>query len=208
MRPGIPTLFAAALVAAFGAHAESFVGANLGSANYPSDVCSRSGSCDKNDSAWSVRAGYALPFVSIEARYFNLGHARAQQDGGTVSIGTGAPTAVSIPYEFKASGLGAGVQAAVPIAPFFAVTGLAGIARVRGEQARQSVTVNGADVSVVDVGFSRSTTTTQPYYGIGLRFTFAPGLDASLDAQRYRVDFGGAGKPDVDFYGVGLTYRY
>jgi len=204
---GAPAVLAVALAAAlapFGARAASFIGANLGQSSYSGGpVCFGSGPCDKTDSAWSVRAGYALPFVSVEARYFDLGRARGEQhfsaDGASISI----------PSQFKASGLGAGAQAAVPIMPFLAVTALAGVSRVRARIEVSDVAVSGlgGTASAQLLGFSGTRTTTQPYYGLGLRFTFAPGFDASLDAQRYRADVGG-GKADIDFYGVGLTYRY
>ena len=202
-------LAAVASLMPLAAAAESFVGASLGQGNYSSDLCFGAGSCDKSGSAWSVRAGYALPVVSVEARYFDLGRARSTR---TFSYGTvgGSPVAVDVPTENRVSGLGAGVQAALPVLPFFALTALAGISRVRTELkvADATLPVSGAEGgSVTQVGFGGTRTSTQPYYGVGLRFTFAPGFDASLDAQRYRADFGG-GKADVDFYGVGLTYRY
>lgn len=205
---GTPALLAAALLAALApiaSRAESFVGANLGQASYGSEACFGPGSCDKTGSAWSVRAGYALPFVSVEARYFDLGRARAEQHFDLVSGGTTTP--LTIGGEVKASGLGAGVQAAVPVLPFFAVTALAGASRVRARMSISGATLSTGGTTVTQPGFTGTRTSTQPYYGLGLRFTFAPGFDASLDAQRYRADLGG-GKADIDFYGVGLTYRY
>jgi hypothetical protein len=151
----------AVAAAPLGAHADSFIGASAGSAHWPHD----------NDSAWAIHAGTSvLPFVSVEARFVDLGKA-----GGV-----------------EAQAAGAGARVALPIAPLFALTGLAGVSRVRADA--------GADIG--------SRTTTQPYYGLGLRFTFAPGLDASLDAQRYKAELNGGGKADIDFFGIGLAYRF
>ena len=122
------------------------------------------------DSGWAIRAGTSVvPFVSVETRFVDLGSTRG--------------------VDAKAAGAGAIV--ALPVAPLFALTGLAGVARVRASES--------------DIG---SRTTTQPYYGLGLRFTFAPGFDASLDAQRYKAELASGGKADIDFFGVGLALRF
>src|SRR4051794_7400900 len=120
-----------------GAFAEPFVGVFAGQAR---------GST--HDSAWALRAGYLLPIVGAEVRYFDLGR--------------------------DVTGAGAGAVVAFPVLPFLALTGAAGVSRVRATE-----------------------TATEPYYGVGLRFNFAPGLDASVEAQRYRADLGHSANIDV-----------
>ena len=148
------------------ASADSFVGFTAGRSQWPGDACFAGQSCGRSGTAWAAKAGVGVaPLVAVETRYFDLGRSRS------------------------AYGAGVGASVAVPIAPFFAITGLAGASRVR-----------------TDAGGSR--TSSQPYYGLGVRFTFAPNLDASLEAQRYRAEFASGGKADIDLFGAGLTVRF
>jgi hypothetical protein len=200
---------AAAISFAPAAGAESFLGLSAGRSQWPSGACAVGGrSCDRGDTAWALKGGVGLvPLLSLEARYFDLGRARSEGPAGTVTFGDGSSSTVGMPTTLKAAGVGVGASIAVPIAPFLALTGLAGVSRVRAkiDDAAVTVTTSGGTATSYTVG--GSWTTSQPYYGLGLRFTFAPNLDASLEAQRYRASFGG-GKTDIDVLAAGLTYRF
>ena len=190
------------------AHAESFIGASVGRSQWPAAACYGGGSCDRGDSAWAFKAGVGLvPLVSVEARYFDLGRARTNSQGATVVFGDGTTATLTSAPTFKAYGAGVGASVAVPIAPFFAVTGLAGVSRVRAEVSGTTATAARGGNTVQSYGVSGSRTTSQPYYGIGVRFTFAPNLDASVEAQRYRAEFLST-KTDIDVLAAGLTFRF
>ena len=204
----VPLIVAAAASLASAAHADSFVGFNAGRSQWANGACFGGGSCDRGDTAWAFKAGVGLvPLVSVEARYFDLGRARSQSAAATVTFPDGTTQTVSGTPTFKAYGAGVGASVAVPVAPFFAVTGLAGVSRVRAELSGTTTTASSGGTTIMSVGVGGSRTTSQPYYGIGVRFTFAPNLDASLEAQRYRAEFV-TGKTDVDVLAAGLAFRF
>jgi len=190
-----------AAVTAFNAHAEAFLGVAGGASQWPSATCPGAGSCDRRDGVWSVRAGYMfLPYVGIEARYVDLGKAKSSVTSTTSEGDFSADTT------FKATGAGVGVVFAAPLMENFALTGVVGAARMKTSLDTPDVSFPAAEGTVTQIGFHADQTKTNPYYGVGVDYRFAPNLSVGVEATRYRVTLGGS--DDVDAFTASLTYHF
>lgn len=183
------------------ASAEPFVGASISRSEWPANTCGMGGACDRRGTAWSVRGGYMfLPWLGIEARYFDLGKSRYDAGGQIVGVGD----APSRQVESDAHGAGVGVVIAWPLSERFAVSGVAGIARTTAMRALFTTTVT--DQAVVVSRQFLSGRQDKTYYALGVEYALTTQLSLSLEAGRFRLP--GGGRDHVDTVGAGLTYRF
>ena len=187
------------------AHAQLFVGASLGRSDWRDFRCEGTTNCESRDTAGTVRFGYRYtPWLAVEGRYFDLGNATATSDSAFTGS-NGAGTLVSH-ERFSARGLGLDAVLSWPISDRFAIAGIAGVARSEGKAHFSSEMVPAdAQLSVPDVDGTKRAT--NPYYGLAAGFAVTPQLWLSLEAERYRIDFGG-GDTSLDLLAAGITYRF
>jgi len=198
-------LLAAAAAAAISldARAEAFIGAAAGVSDWPGGVCSAAESCDHRDGTWLVRGGYMFaPYIGIEARYVDLGRARASLP----FVANGTPMSLDTRYESKGAAIGA--VAALPVSPAFAVVAVLGAARLESSLDTPDTTVPGSAGTgvVTQVGFRAEETKTNPYYGLGVDYRVYPNVTIGVDATRYRVQLGGT--DNVDTFTASLTFHF
>lgn len=199
------TIVAAAAAAAisFDVGAEAFIAAAGGASDWPGGVCSAAGSCDHRDSTWLVRGGYMFaPYIGIEARYVDLGRARASLP----FVANGTPMSLDTRYESKGGAIGA--VAALPVSPAFAFVAVAGAARLKSSIDTPDMTVpgSGGEGVVTQVGFHAEETKTNPYYGLGVDYRVYPNVSVGVEATRYRVQLGGT--DHVDTFTASLTFHF
>jgi OOP family OmpA-OmpF porin len=201
-----PTVAAAllALASAFAAevaHAQAFVGASAGRTGWKDVECGNTVACDRKDTGWTIRGGYQYtPWFGVEGRYFDLGKAHtaiaAGDGGGPVSA------------DFSAKGFGIDVVLSWPVSDRVSISGIAGVARSEAKSDFPERTVDSAGATITQVGIQQTHRGTKPYYGLGVAFGVTPQLFVSLEAERYRIDFGGSSTASVDMLGAGLVYRF
>jgi hypothetical protein len=180
------------------ARAEAFVGAAAGMSDWPSDVCSGAASCDRHDTAWTLRAGYMfMPYVGVEARYVDLGRARNSRD----VFGLGM-----IDARFAARGAGVGLVLAAPLNDALRITGVVGAARMESTSETFDAILSEGETGIVVPGMRTSETKTNPYYGVGVDYALRRDLSVGLEATRYRVRFGG--NADIDAITANVTYHF
>ena len=184
------------LMAASSAHAQAYVGGNVGGASISVD-CSGLPNCDRSETGFKAYGGYRFgQGFAVEGVYFDWGKATAQ--GGTQSA------------EQKASGLGLGVAYFLPFATDFSVVGRLGAVRNRSKWG-----VNGPalGISGPNVGVSESGTTNswQAYAGIGVAYKLMPNLAVTAEADFSRIKVNPAGVSDTSrsqLYSLGLRLSF
>ena len=179
------------------AFAEPFAAASGGGTEWKSD-CGGNVSCDTHGTMATFRLGYQLtPYVGVEARYANLGKLSADFPSGVFIVGD---TTTQVFGSRELRGRAEGIDVIVTSPPWagFTFGAIGGVAHTTG-RARTSIPGFGSD--------EVSASGTKGYYGIRASYAVWSNIDASLEADRYRVAFPG-GTGDVDTLAVGLTYRF
>ena len=209
-RPLHPAAFLAAtialLVPAFAAHAEGFVAASVGRTDSRDLECGNAFQCERKDTGGTVRGGYQYtPWFGVEGRYFDLGKARTAGIAGTVTFPEPGGE-VTGHADYSAKGLGIDVVLSWPVTDRISISGTVGVART---EAKSSFTYDSPPGSgLVVIGLDVTHRGTNPYYGLGISFGLTPQLALSLEAERYRIDFGGSSTASIDMLGGGLIYRF
>jgi OOP family OmpA-OmpF porin len=189
---------AAALLggAAWSQDAGIYVGASIGQSKAKEFCDDPPGgfSCDDNDTAWKVLAGYQFNrHLGAEAGYTDLGEFGASGVLGGVSVtGTVGVTA------FELVGVGS-----FPVMDRFSLYGKLGFYRAETEQ---NVTGTLGTVTITENTTEKNTDLT---FAFGARFDITRNLGIRAEWQRY-LDVGGddVGEDDVDLLSVGLIYRF
>jgi hypothetical protein len=192
----LATISALFLFAASAAFAEPFVAASAGRTQWNTD-CAGLPSCDTHGAVATFRAGYQFtPYVGVEARYANLGRLAADFPSsvalpeGTVTFGR---------QEFHSHAAGIDVILTSPVWAGWSVGAMGGVAHANGRR-RTSIPAVGSD--------EVSASATRGYYGVRASYAVWTNIDASLEADRYRVSFPGGGSTSADTLAIGLTYRF
>lgn len=188
-------------LAAQPAHAQAFVGASAGRTDWKDVECGNAAACDRKDTGWTIRGGYRYtPWFGVEGRYFDLGKAHT-----AVAAGDGGDP---VNADFSAKGFGIDVVLSWPVSDRVSVSGMAGIARSEAKSDFPERTFDSGGATITQVGVQQTRRGTNPYYGLGVAFGVTPQLSVSLEAERYRIDFGGSSTASVDMLGAGLVYRF
>jgi len=201
-----------------GVYAGVAVGAtdgNVSTANLVSNParCSAAGAvcgADQNDTAWKAYAGYPLlPQLALEGEYADFGKTLK----GSVSQG-----GINDSYTQKTSGFGLSLVGKVKPKPNLplSVYGKAGVFHwISQADANFSPAVTGLGSSV-----SRKDNGTSPTLGLGVEYALTPKLAVRVGWDRYLkmgkrnvlFDEGNSSwstlNKDVDFYSLGLGYRW
>lgn len=195
-----------AALAAPGASAQAFVAASVGRTNWGDLPCTDTITCDRHPAGGTVRAGYRfLPWLAVEARYFDLGKAHTVSPGGTVLIELPDVMAEFNRHaDYRAKGAGIDLVASWPIADRVSLSAMAGIARSEAHSESHADFPPGS--RIVEFSFPATQRSTNPYYGIGFSYAVTPRWALSLEAERYRIDFGGT--TSIDQFAAGLAYEF
>lgn len=173
--------------AAFGANAQGYVGAAVGSSHYDID-CSGVSACDKRDTGFKAFVGYGFGNgFAVEATYFRFGDFSGLVNiGNAVVAGTGEGTALGIGGAYMAD---------------FSPT-LRGVVRLGVARNKLEASASSGGVSVSD-----SQTETKPYVGLGLGYKLAPNMSLDFAADFTRFEFDGEGAR-ARMITIGLTYAF
>lgn len=222
---GVAAVFAVLMPGMAAAQGNWYAGASVGQSRTSSDLVANRESTvvngtatgstlDGKDTAVRVFGGYRLsPWLSLEASYTDLGNARLTT--GTLALDPPNPGTFS--ETRSVSGFGAGLAVSAPIGERASV-----FARVSAQRARTQAdaTLDG------DIMFTtgntndrhRSTTFTETVatYAVGAEWKVNPGLALRLEWERWpKVGkafaigaSGTTGEADMDFYSLGLLYRF
>jgi OOP family OmpA-OmpF porin len=181
----IATLSSPAIGAQFGTPGESGFYGGLGLGRSKTDVNAGAVSGDDTTNAWKGFAGYQFNrYFAVEGGYLDLGRASATGPAGAVSTDSTA---------WQASLVGS-----LPLSQQFAFTGKLGVARTDTDM---SGIVGGAPLATSD-------RTTEPAYGLGLRYDFTKAFGVRGEWERLRAGGGAFGKSDVDLFTVNGIYRF
>ena len=172
-----------------------YLGASIGQSQ-AKDTCDDSAgfSCDDQDTAWKVFAGYQFNrHLAVEAGYTDLGEFGLSGVLGGVSVrGTIEVTA------FELMGVGS-----FPVAERFSLYGKLGLYRAETEQ---TITGTFGPVTRTD---SVSESNTDLTFAFGARFDITRNLGIRAEWQRY-LDVGGGeiGEDDIDVLSLGVLWRF
>ncbi len=175
----------------------------------------RGSSFDGKDTAVRIFGGYRFsPWISLEANYSDLGKTTLT----TTTVANEGGALGTYNQRRSVSGWGAGLVVSAPVWERGSV-----FARVSAQQARTKADVNLAG----DIGFTdgnthelhRSTTSSETIaaYAVGAEWMLNPVLGVRLEWERWPKvgkaftvgSSGGAtGEADMDFYSLGLLYRF
>ncbi len=149
---------------------------------------------DRRDQSFKVYGGYQLlPYVAIEAGYFDLGDFNFQADTVPMSMYSG---------EVGIKGINLAVVGTLPLTDQLSAL------------AKLGLTYNDSDTRFSSNGlvgvnaFSSSSHYTSHQFGVGLQYQFSHALALRLEAERYRIDDLVGSNGDIDVVTLGLTYRY
>jgi len=219
---------AAMAMGSMGALAQStpwYAGASIGESKTSDDLVSNrestivngsavSSSFDSKDTAVRIFGGYHFtPWLSLEANYSDLGKTALKTTTAT-SDGGGLGT---YHQSRSVSGWGAGLVLSAPLWQRGSV-----FARVSAQQARTEADVNlegnlvFTDGDPNDRHRSNTSTETIAAYAVGAEWMFNPALGVRLEWERWpKVGkafavgaSGSTGEADMDFYSLGLLYRF
>jgi OmpA-OmpF porin, OOP family len=204
------TIYAALTCLAMGAsrtvHAQAFVGGSIGGTHWSDSPCLFDGSCDKRRTAGTLRGGFQFsPYFGVEGRYFDLGRISSQRRDAVVITPPSDQVQIDSD-EASVKGLGINAIATWPITEKVSISGIAGVARTEARQKSDSRLEPPGQLTIVDGSFETVRRTTNPYYGVAVGYSITSTLALSLEAERYRPDFGSA--VPIDLVAVGLTYRF
>lgn len=176
-----------ALSACANASAQIYVGASVGGSSVDLD-CAGATSCDKTDTAFSLRAGYQVtPLLGMEVNYFNLGKA-------TIS-----DTSVPVTGDLKGQGVDLVGTVRTQFNEQFGVFAKAGLSYVSGKTSLSSpVYGNGSD----------TTNSVQGVYGVGATYKITPALRVRVEADMHRVKIVAGEKGNVTAVTLGLEHSF
>jgi OOP family OmpA-OmpF porin len=147
--------------------------------------------CDKKDTGWKAFAGYQFTQNwGIEGEYVDFGKTKAN---GTF---LGLPTSADV----KVNGWGLVGTGTLPLSPKFDLFGKLGVFWANVDS---HASVGGGSASVS--GHSAKET-----FGAGARWNFSKNWSARLEWERFSKvgDSNTTGTSDVDFFSVGLAYKF
>jgi OOP family OmpA-OmpF porin len=175
-----------------------YLGGSLGQSRFDADTTGFNGSTDKRDTAWNLFGGYQLNRnLGIELGYIDLGNSSFN---GTLGVPIG-------PFPAGAGAVGsidatAWTLAAVGTIPF--TQRFSGYAKLGMNY--NETTLN---ASVGGVSGSSSDRNTGLLAGLGLKYELTPSVGLRGGWDRYRIgDDATGGKGDVDFWSVGLQFKF
>lgn len=227
-RSGIAGIAAVLAVCAQGAAAAPgswYAGASLGQSRTSNDIVANRESTvvngsvtgstlDAKDTAVRIFGGYGLaPWLSLEGSYSDLGTAHLTT--GTLSIDP--PTAGTFSESRSVTAFGAGLAVSAPIWERASV-----FARVSAQRVRTKADASLDGAVVFTTGNTgdrhRSTTASETIatYGVGAEWMLNPALGLRVEWERWpKVGkafaigaSGTTGEADMDFYSLGLLYRF
>ena len=186
------------------AHGEAFIGGSIGQSHWSDTPCD-SRVCDKHETAGTLRAGYNFsPYFGVEARYFDLGSINARNPDIVPPPGS---QVLVISDKVSARGAGVNAIATWPVTERISISGIAGLAWTEAKSRSEAHLEPPGETTIISGTFESTRRSTRPYYGVSVGYSFTPAWMLSLEAERYRPDFGGGTVP-VDLYAVGVTYRF
>jgi len=165
------------------AQAQWYAGGSLGAGQVDTDCCGSGGG-----TGFKVYGGYELanrhvPNLSVEAAYIDFGEASRSGPLSKASLGATALTGAAV-FRMKFN-------------PAFTGVGRLGLAHVEAT----------ASGSVLIVGTSKSDSSFQPYFGLGLEYRLSPKwkLTGSMDFTSYDL---GNESGSVRLIGAGAQYEF
>lgn len=152
-----------ALLTAFSASAQSYIGTTIGSSRLDAD-CEATIACDKKDSSYKIYWGTKIsPALDVEVSYFDLGQAKIAYNYAFTSS--------------KASGADVAGVMRTSLNQDFGLFAKAGAAYVRAETI----------VSDGSVGFLLEKKSFQPMVGVGMTYKISDVFRARADVDYHRV---------------------
>lgn len=149
---------------------------------------------DEGDSGFKVYTGYEFnKYFAIEGGYFDLGNFdffATTQPAGTLS------------ESLSVQGLNLDLRLSLPIGERFSVFGSAG-----ANYAETKMTLAGSGAIVV-ADTRRKERKVDYKYGGGFQFEFTESFLMRMEAERFRIDDTVGIGGDVDFYSIGMLYRF
>lgn len=169
----LSTLLSMSIAARAQATPSAYVALSAGPSRSNVD-CSGTSTCDKTSAFAKVLLGYRLiPNLAVEASYAYLGKVKATATDGVDTV------AVSI----KGQSLGLGIAGLLPFGPDNAWTGIARVG-IASNRARVNAIVDNDSAS-------DSESHTEPYFGLGLNYTFSPNFDGGVAFDSTKVKYSG-----------------
>jgi OmpA-OmpF porin, OOP family len=149
---------------------------------------------DQGHLGYKLFGGYQIGrYFALEAGFFNPGNFNF--DASTTPLGT-----LSGQVDLHAGFIDA--VGILPLSGNFSALGRVGVDHVR---ARDRYLGTGA-VNVLDD--ERSVKTTSYKFGAGLQYRISDTVAARLEAERYRAEDAAGNRGDIDFFSIGVTYRW
>jgi OmpA-OmpF porin, OOP family len=155
-----------------------------------------SSSQDRSDSAYKLQVGYQFnENFAIEGGYVDLGQLEYKADFGS---------SVFAKEEASAKGLNIAALLTLPVNAGFSLFVKAGIINAEVKE----------KIAVIAPSFyeaeSEKARNVKPNFGIGVAYNFYQGFSARLEAERFSKlgDDDKTGEFDVDFYSLGLSYKF
>ncbi len=169
---------------------------------------------DSTDTGYKVFGGFQiLPHLAVELNYADLGKSRLV----THILAGESPLAGAVALDRKVSGFGADLLVTAPIGPRASIYGRVGAVRSRLE-ADATLTGNIVFTNGDPSDRSRTTTVNETVkrVGVGSEWKFGNGMAMRLDWERWYdvgkpFEIGGSGntgEANVDFYSIGVVYRF
>ena len=164
----------------------AYVGASIGQSKFSAD-CAGTSTCDKNDTAWRIFGGYQFnQFIAAEVGYVDLGKLSFS---GTL-LGT--------PFNGKIESTAFDLSA---VGSYHFTPEISVLGRIGGYASKTKT--SGTNVISEDKSGTGLT------FGLGAGYDFTKNLGARIEWQRYSsVKAGTAGDSDVDFFNIGVLWRF
>jgi OOP family OmpA-OmpF porin len=167
---------------------QTYVGITAGQSKF-SDDCKGTTTCDTKDTAYKLFGGYNFDKnFAIEASYFSLGKASA-----TATVGTTTAKA-----DVKATGFEIAGVVNHEFATDFSGFAKLGLARVTADVSGSAAGIYGA---------SRSDSSVQPVFGLGLTYKISKEIALRTEFETRKVKFDGD-KETVRNVSVGVQYTF
>ena len=222
---GIATLLAVSAHAAAAAQGSWYAGASLGQSRTSDDLVANRESTvvngtvtgstfDEKDTAVRLFGGYRLTrWLSLEASYSDLGAAHL----ATGTLANDPPIAGTFFESRSVTGFGAGLVVSAPLGDRASIFGRVSAQRVRTQaEARLEGNIVFTNGNTGDRNRSTTVTETIATYAVGAEWMLNPALGLRLEWERWPKvgkafaigSSGTTGEADMDFYSLGLLYRF
>lgn len=175
-----------------------YLGIGGGQSSTSIDMTGISGSSDETDTAWKVFGGYQFnQYIGAEVGYVDLGSASFN---GTLSQPIPPfPAGTATNGSFDSTAWFLTAVGSLPFGQNFAAIGKLGV----------SYSDTDANVTVGGVSGTVSGRTTQPTYGLGLRWDITNMFAARAEWDRFRVGGGDIGdKSDIDMFSINAIVKF